>query len=215
MTWDWAYAASILPDLLYGAWVTIGVTLASSVIALGGGLLIAIAGATGGRAVHWTIRIMIDLLRGVPILVLLYFGFYVLPQAGITLSALPIGVGVLGVVYAAFCSEVYRGALVGIPHGLRDAAAALGLSRWQMWRLVLVPLMLRRAAPALMNYVLVLFKQSAFLFALGIPVLLGKAQEAGYASFRYLEPFTMAGLLYLALNLPFVWLLSRMKPAHG
>lgn len=212
MTWDWAYALRILPDLLHGAWITVAVTLASSVLALSGGLAIAIAGALGGPATRGAIRVLIDALRGVPILVLLYFGFYVLPSGGITLPALPIGVAVLGGVYAAFCSEVYRGALATVPPGLHDAAAALGLGRLGTWRHVLVPLMVRRSAPALMNYVLILFKQSAFLFALGSPVLLGKAQEAGYHSFRYLEPFTMAGLMYLAINLPFVWLLSRMKP---
>ena len=62
-----------------------------------------------------------------------------------------------------------------------------------------------------MYYVLVLFRQSSFLFAIGVPVLLGQAQVAGYQSFRYLEPFTLAGLFYLALNLPFVYLLSRLK----
>ncbi len=211
MTWDWAYAARILPDLLTGVWYTFIVTAASSAIALAGGLLLAVIDSISGRAGKMVIRIMLEFFRGVPILVLLYFGFYVLPEMGLTLPALALGVSVLGLVYAAFCSEVYRGSLLTIPSGLHDACAALGLGRWATWRCVLVPLAVRRAAPALLNYVLVLFRQSSFLFAIGVPVLLGQAQVAGYQSFRYLEPFTLAGLFYLALNLPFVYLLSRRK----
>lgn len=75
--------------------------------------------------------------------------------------------------------------------------------------------MVRRSAPALVNYVLILFRQTSFLFAIGVPVLMGKAQVAGYESFRYLEPFTLAGVIYLTLNLPFLYLLSRWKTKHA
>jgi polar amino acid transport system permease protein len=215
MTWDWTYVQKILPDLLIGAWYTFLVTLASSLIALIGGLMIAIFDATTGRLGHMIVRVVLEFFRGVPILVLLYFGFYVLPEAGITLSGMALGIGVLGLVYAAFCSEVYRGSLLTIPQGIRDACVALGLSPSVAWRKVLIPLAVSRSAPALLNYVLVLFRQSSFLFAIGVPVLLGQAQVSGYQSFRYLEPFTLAGLFYLALNLPFVYLLNKYKAGNA
>ncbi len=91
-----------------------------------------------------------------------------------------------------------------IPAGLRDAAAALGLSTFAMWYLVLIPIAVRKSLPALVNYVLVLYKQSSFLFAIGVPVLLAQAQLAGYQSFRYLEPYTITGVLYVLMNVPFV-----------
>jgi len=211
MSWDWSYVVKILPELAVGAGVTVLVTLASSAIALAGGLAMAIFEDVSGRAGRLAVRCVLEFFRGVPILVLLYFGFYVLPEAGVTLPAIALGIAVLGVVYAAFCSEVYRGSLITIPGGIRDACLALGLSRYVTWRHVLVPMMLRKAAPSLVNYVLVLFRQSSFLFAIGVPVLLGKAQVAGYESFRYLEPFTLAGCFYLAMNLPFVYFLSMHK----
>jgi polar amino acid transport system permease protein len=214
MNWDWAYVQAILPDLIEGAGYTVLVTLASAAIALSGGLLLAMFESLTTRAGKLVSRILLELFRGVPILVLLYFGFYVLPEVGVTLPALALGIGVLGIVYAAFCSEVYRGSLITIPQGLRDACVALGLSRYVTWRRVLIPLAVQKAAPALVNYVFVLFRQTSFLFAIGLPVLLGKAQVAGYQSFRYLEPFTLAGAFYLAMNLPFVYLLSRYKPKH-
>ena len=204
MTWDWAYAASIMPELMFGMLVTLLVTIACSAIALVGGLLIAIAQMSSGRAGRYAMRAIMEIFRGVPILVLLYFGFYALPEIGILLPGFAVGVLVLGLVYAAYCSEVYRGALMTIPAGLRDAVAALGLSTFAMWYLVLIPIAVRKSLPALVNYVLVLYKQSSFLFAIGVPVLLAQAQLAGYQSFRYLEPYTITGVLYVLMNVPFV-----------
>jgi polar amino acid transport system permease protein len=215
VSWDWSYVLKILPELAVGALVTVLVTLASSAIALAGGLLLAIFECVAGTMGRFAARFLLEFFRGVPVLVLLYFGFYTLPEAGITLPALALGIFVLGIVYAAFCSEVYRGSLITIPQGLRDACVALGLSSYVTWRRVLIPLTVQHAAPALVNYVLLLFRQTSILFAIGVPVLLGKAQVAGYESFRYLEPFTMAGLFYLAMNLPFVYLLSRHKAKHA
>jgi polar amino acid transport system permease protein len=215
MTWDWPYAVSILPDLLQGVLVTMLVTAACAAIALVGGLLIAVFASVAGRAGRLVARAGVELFRGVPILVLLYFGFYALPQIGIVLPAYLVGVLVLGVTYAAYCSEVYRGALITTPPGIRDACAALGLSAYATWRTVLLPLAIRKSMPALINYIVVLYKQSAFLFAIGVPVLLAQAQTAGYQSFRYLEPYTLAGLLYLLLNLPFVFFLRRHGAANA
>jgi polar amino acid transport system permease protein len=215
MTWDWAYAASILPELLFGVVVTILATIACSAIALLGGLLIAIAQMNSGRAGQYAMRGVMEIFRGVPILVLLYFGFYALPEIGILLPGFVVGVLVLGTVYAAYCSEVYRGALMTIPAGLRDAAAALGLSKFAMWYLVLVPIAVRQSLPALVNYVLVLYKQSSFLFAIGVPVLLAQAQLAGYQSFRYLEPYTITGVLYVLMNVPFVLYQRRFNLKIG
>lgn len=209
MTWDWSYALSILPDLLWGVVVTLLVTLACSAVALVGGLLIAIAQVNAGRAVHLSTRAVQEIFRGVPVLVLLYFGFYALPEIGILLPGAVVGVLVLGVVYAAYCAEVYRGALITIPPGLRDASMALGLSPFVMWLRVLAPIAVRKSLPALVNYVLVLYKQTSFLFAIGVPVLLAQAQLAGYQSFRYLEPYTITGILYLLMNAPFVFYQRR------
>ncbi|RXG86641.1 amino acid ABC transporter permease [Bradyrhizobium zhanjiangense] len=215
MTWDWSYALAILPRLMVGIWCTILVTLASSAIALTAGLLLSIlesVSTTLGRAL---LRFLLEVFRGVPILVLLYFAFYVLPEVGLTFPAMPVGIGVLGTVYAAFCSEAYRGSLITIPAELRDACLVLHLSPYTKWRRVLIPLMIKRAAPALLNYVFALFRASAFLFAIGVPVLLGEAQVAGYESFRYLEPFTLAGVFYMLMNLPFLYLLPRFKDKYS
>jgi polar amino acid transport system permease protein len=215
MTWNWPYVAQIMPALLAGVWETVLVTMACAVIAIGGGLVLAVVSSLAGRPGRLLVRGVVDFFRGVPILVALYFGYYALPQLGVTLPAFFVGVLVLGVIYAAYCSEVYRGALQSIPAGMHDAGAALGLSTAVMWRKVLIPLAVRRSVPALVNYVLVLCRQSAFLFAIGVPVLLARAQVAGYQSFRYLEPYTLTGMLYLMLNVPFVYILHRYEARHA
>lgn len=211
MSWDSAYAWQILPALLAGVVVTVLVTVACALIALTGGLALAVIESVAGRAGRLPVRALLGLFRGVPILVFLYFGFYALPEIGVVLPAYVVGVLVLGVVYAAYCSEVYRGALLTIPDGLRDASAALGLSRSVMWWKVLIPIAVRKSAPALVNYILVLYKQTSFLFAIGVPVLFARAQILGSESFRYLEPYTVTGLIYLAINLPVVALLRRYE----
>jgi polar amino acid transport system permease protein len=215
MTWDWAYAWHILPDLFAGVVVTVLVTAGCAVIALIGGLLLAVFESTAGAAGRIPVRALLGLFRGVPILVFLYFGFYALPEIGVVLPAYVVGVSVLGVVYAAYCSEVYRGALITIPTGLRDACTALGLSPTVMWWKILIPIAIRKSAPALVNYILVLYKQTSLLFAIGVPVLFARAQILGSESFRYLEPYTLTGIIYLAINLPVVAVLHGYEKRRG
>ncbi|MGI6870644.1 amino acid ABC transporter permease [Amycolatopsis sp. 3B14] len=211
MNWDWSFVRQILPELLIGVAETVLVTLVCAAIALVGGLIISVITQVTGRPGRWIMRPLIELARGIPILVLLYFGFYALPGLGMTLPAFFVGALVLGVVYAAYCSEVYRAGLEAIPPGIRDACRALGLPMPVMWLRVLIPLAIRRSIPALVNYLMILYKQSALLFAIGVPILLARAQVIGYESFRYLEPYTVAAVLYLLLNLPFVYLLRRFE----
>lgn len=215
MTWDWNYVLRILPDLMLGVWYTVLVTLVSSAVALTGGLILAILESVSTDVGRPFVRFWLEFFRGVPSLVLLYFSFHVLPEVGIVLPAMPIGIAVLGVVYAAYCSEVYRGSLITIPAELRDACVALSLSSYVRWRRVLIPLMIRRSVPALLNYVIGLFRESTLLFAIGVPVLMGQAQVAADQSFRYLEPFTLVGVFYIGLNLPFLYLLSKLNAEHA
>ncbi|BCB75277.1 ectoine/hydroxyectoine ABC transporter permease subunit EhuD [Phytohabitans flavus] len=211
MSWDWRYAWQIVPTLLDGVAQTFLVTLVSATIALLGGLAVAVTRWLSPAVVRAPLWLLVELTRGVPILVLLFFCFYGLPGLGLRPSAFVTGVVVLGAVYAAYCSEVYRGGLASVPPTVWDASAALGLSTFVTWTRVILPTVVRANVGALGNYVVILYKQTALLFTIGVPVLLTNAQVAGYESFRYLEPFTLAGVLYLLLNLPSVWLVRRLE----
>lgn len=211
MSWDWNYAWSIMPTLVDGVVQTFLVTLLSALVALLGGLVLAVVRWVAPAPVRAPVWLLVELARGVPILVLLFFCFYALPNLGVELSAFVTGVAVLGAVYAAYCSEVYRGGLASVPTAMWDSAAALGLPTVVTWSRVILPTVVRANVGALGNYVVILYKQTALLFTIGVPVLLTNAQVAGYESFRYLEPFTLAGALYLLLNLPSIWLVRRLE----
>ncbi|WP_219469967.1 amino acid ABC transporter permease [Nonomuraea rhizosphaerae] len=211
MTWDWQYAWSIMPALLSGVRETFVVTLAAGALALGLGMLIAVAGWFAPGRVKLLVRGFVELARGLPILVLLFFAFYALPQYGVVLSPYTTGVLVLGVVYGAYCSEVYRGGIVSLPRGMWDACAALNLPRRTTWARVILPMVVRNSVGALGAYIIVIYKQTALLVTIGVPVLLTTAQTAGYASYRYLEPYTLAGVLYLLLNLPSMWMVRALE----
>jgi polar amino acid transport system permease protein len=211
MGWSWDYVAQILPDLLRGMIYTIVVSLAAASIALTMGLALAVISRVAGGAGGALNRGFVELCRGMPILVLLYFGYFALPEVGISLSAATVGILVLGILYASYCSQAYRGALVSIPSGITDACSALGLPRHVVWLRVLIPLTLRKSAPALINYILIMYRETALLFAIGVPILLARAQIDAERSYRYLEAYTIVGLCYLAFNLPIVYLLNRYE----
>lgn len=210
MSWDWGFTFKILPDLLIGVWYTIVVTALSSIMALIVGLIFAIIEDVS-TTFRMFVRFWLELFRGVPIIVLLYIGFFLLPQGGLTLSAMTVGVLVFGIVYAAYSSEVYRGSLVTIPTGLHDACHALHLSGYVKWQRILIPLMVKRSAPVLFGYVIGMFRESALMFTIGVPVLMAQAQNTAFQHARYLEPFTMSGIIYTVLNLPLLYILSKHK----
>jgi polar amino acid transport system permease protein len=209
MTWSWSFVWEIMPSLLGALVTSIFITVLASLIALVGGLLLAVAAAVGGPLARLAVRTFVEIVRGVPPLVVLYFGFFGLPGAGISLSAFHVGVLVLGVLTAAFCSEVYRGALISIPNGQREACLALSLPVSVTWTRILLPLAIRRSIPALANYVVIIFRETAVLFAIGVPVLLTRAQVIGSQTYRYLEPYTVVGVLYIVVNIPLIVLLQR------
>jgi polar amino acid transport system permease protein len=215
--WDWSYAWSIVPTLLSGLRETFIVTTLSSAVALALGLVIAVAGWLAPAPARLLLRLLIELARGLPILVVLFFAFYALPEYGISLSAFTTGVLVLGLIYAAYCSEVYRGGIAALPLSTWDSCAALGLPQTTIWVKVVLPLVIRSSIGALGNYVVIIYKQTSLLVAIGVPVLLTAAQTTGYESYRYLEPYTLAGTFYLALNLPSVWMvrLVERRASHG
>ena len=117
MEWDWTFAAQIMPVLLDGVRITLLVTLLAAAVAAVLGLALAIARRSRIRAVSRTTATAVEFIRGTPLLVQLYFIFYVLPDAGIVLSPLVAGVIGMGVHYATYTSEVYRAGIENVPRG--------------------------------------------------------------------------------------------------
>ncbi len=201
LLFDWAFALAVLPLLLDAALVTLGATLGAFALAAVAGLPIALAAGARARLLAWPARAFGLVIRGTPVLVQLYLVYFSLPLVGVVLPALLAGILVLGLHYAAYMAEVYRAGLASVGPGVRDAAIALGLRRGQAFGLVVLPLAARAALPAAGNLLIALFKETPVLSAIAILELMQTAKLIGSDTFRYTEPVTLVGVIFLALSL--------------
>jgi polar amino acid transport system permease protein len=198
---DPQFAWSLLPELGRGLVVTVQATLGGMGLALTLGLAAALARRSRRRWIAWPVGLAVEFVRSTPLLVQLYFLFYVLPSTGVQFSAFTTGVLALGVHYAAYCAEVYRAGLEAVPRGQWEAATALNLTRWQTYRRVVLPQAIPPVVPALGNYLVAMFKDTPLLSAITVLELLQRAKVIGAETFRYVEPLTLVGLLFLAVSL--------------
>jgi polar amino acid transport system permease protein len=199
--WDWAYAWQILPDLLAAAVITIEATLLGFAVAAVLGLVLAILRMSQNPWISNPIIGLIEFVRGTPVLIQIFFMFYVLPQFGITMPALLTGVLALGLHYATYCSEVYRAGLENIPRGQWEASIALNLTPYRTFKDVIIPQAIPPVVPALGNYFIAMFKETPLLSAIAVVELMQTAKILGSFSFRYLEPITLVGAFFLIMSL--------------
>ena len=199
--WDWGYAWQILPDLLAAAVITIEATILGFAVAAVLGLVLAILRMSQNPWISNPITGFIEFVRGTPVLIQIFFMFYVLPQFGITMPALLTGVLALGLHYATYCSEVYRAGLENIPRGQWEAATALNLTPYRTFKDVIIPQAIPPVVPALGNYFIAMFKETPLLSAIAVVELMQTAKILGSFSFRYLEPITLVGAFFLIMSL--------------
>jgi polar amino acid transport system permease protein len=162
---------------LRGAVVTAEATFGGMALAMAGGLLLALARRTGRGPLAAVARGYISAVRNTPLLVQLYFIFYVLPLAGLRFDALATGVVTLGLHYSAFLAEVYRAGIDAVPHGQWEAAQALGLSRSDTWRGIVLPQAIPPMVPVFGNFLIGMFKDTPLLATITIPEMFGAAEQ--------------------------------------
>lgn len=198
---DWSYVDEILPILTRAAVVTLEATLLGFVLAAALGLLLAILRLLPNRAVAMSVTVLVEFIRSTPLLIQIFFLYFVFPKFGIAMSAFLTGVIALGVHYATYCSEVYRSGLENIPRGQWEAATALNLSAYHTFRDVIIPQAIPPVVPALGNYLVALFKETPLLSSIAVLELMQTAKNLGSESFRYTEPITIVGLFFLLMSL--------------
>lgn len=215
--WDNQFAWDILPDLLKAFLrYTLIITVLGSVIAAVLGLVFAIIRQIRVPVLSQVVTAFIEFVRSTPIPVQLFFIYYALGNVGFKMSALTAGVATLGIHYACYYAEVYRAGIQGVPKGQWEACTALSLPRRYVWQSVVLPQALRSVTPALGNYVISLFKEVPFLAVLGgVPELVETAQQIGGDQFRYVEPYTLAGLIYLAASYPAAVAIRKLEKHLG
>jgi polar amino acid transport system permease protein len=215
--WDtttWlTYTTSILPIILIGLTVTLKAAAAGFAIALVLGLVFALLRRSRVKMISWPTALVVEFLRDTPLLVQLFFLYYVLPDFGIVLPAFLTGALALGLQYAAYTSEVYRGGIEAIHHGQWEAATALNRTRMQTYRDIIIPQAIPRIVPAMGNYLVAMIKETPVLSVVTVLEMMGLANMIGERTFEYLVPLTLVGLIFLLLTIICSAGLSRLQRA--
>src|SRR5690554_6111663 len=196
-----AFAISIMPILLIGMWVTIQAAVLGFFVALVLGLVFAILKSAPSRWISWPATLITEFIRDTPLLVQLFFLYYVLPEYGIVLPAFMTGALALGLQYSAYMSEVYRAGIESVPMGQSEAARALDLSPRRTFSVIILPQAIPRIIPALGNYLVSIMKDVPLLSVVAVLEMLNVAKIIGDRTFNYLIPLSMVGLIYLILTL--------------
>jgi polar amino acid transport system permease protein len=216
MNWDMSYAIDIFPEILEAFLrYTLVITILGSVVAAVVGLLFAIVRFLRIPVLAPLVTAFLEFVRSTPIPVQLFFLFYVLPEYGLTWDAEIIGVLCLGLHYACYYAEVYRAGIDAVPKGQWEACTALSIPQRYVWQRVVLPQALRNVLPSLGNYVISMFKETPFLVLISVPEMVTEAQDLGARNFDYVEPLTIAGLIFLAASYPAAVALRRLEKRLG
>jgi polar amino acid transport system permease protein len=199
--WNWAFTWEVLPVVVVAGKYTILATFLGFTIALVLGLVFALLRGVRVAPIRWLAGFLVEFIRGTPVLVQIYFLYFVLPRFGIVLPALTTGIAALGLHYATYVSEVYRGGIAGVERIQWEAATALNLGPRQTFFRIVLPQALPPIIPALGNYLITMFKETPLLSAIAVTEMLQVAKATGSETFRYTEPITLIGLIFLVLSL--------------
>jgi len=190
------------PDFAKGAALTVFITFSAMTMALLLGLVIALMRAAPNRLVRFGAAAYVDFFRGTPLLLQLFYIYFVVPYVGVRVPALTAGIIGLGLNYAAYLSEVYRATIDAIDPGQTEAAHAVGMSSAMTMRRIVLPQAFRIAVPPIGNYLIAMFKDTALVAVISVKELLFTAESLANTTYRYLEIFTIAFVIYFAISYP-------------
>jgi polar amino acid transport system permease protein len=211
LDWKWEFTWTILPRLLEATGKTVLAAGGGFAVALVLGLVLTLAQRTRFRPLTVMTRELVELVRSTPLLLQVFFVYYVGPQFGLRLSPWTAGLLAIGLHYAAYLSEVYRGGIESVPKGQWEAAKAINLSVTKTYRRIILPQALPPALAGVGNYLVGILKDTPMLSVIGVAELMHSANAIGAENYRYLEPYTIVGLVFLALSLPLAWLFRRFE----
>ncbi|HSX99958.1 MAG TPA: ectoine/hydroxyectoine ABC transporter permease subunit EhuD [Streptomyces sp.] len=200
MNWDWNAVTDFLPHFRQGLLVTLQALALGSVVSFLLGLVWALLVRTPTRWVSWPVGVVTEFIRNTPLLVQLFFLFYVLPAWGLTFSALTTGVFAIGLHYSTYTMQVYRAGIEAVPAGQWEAATALNLPMRRTWTVVILPQAVRRVVPALGNYVISMLKDTPILMVITVPEMLSEARLYAQETFRFTEPLTVIGVAFILIS---------------
>ncbi|WP_213685715.1 ectoine/hydroxyectoine ABC transporter permease subunit EhuD [Roseicyclus sp.] len=200
--WNWEFTFEILPRLLAATVNTLIAAGAGYTIAVVLGLVLALAQRTPSRVLTFTVREVVEFIRSTPLVLQIFFIFYVGPQFGIRLSPWTAGMIAIGLHYSAYLSEVYRAGIEAVPKGQWEACRALNMSTRDTYVRIIIPQALPPSIAGMGNYLVGIFKDTPMLSVIGVAELMHTANAIGSENYRFLEPYTLVGVIFLAISLP-------------
>ncbi|MEU8484228.1 MULTISPECIES: ectoine/hydroxyectoine ABC transporter permease subunit EhuD [unclassified Streptomyces] len=200
-----------MPHFWDGVLVTLQALVLGSLISFSLGLVWAVAFRAPTRFVRWPVGIITEFIRNTPLLVQLFFFYFVLPEWGVQFSALTTGVLALGLHYSTYTAQVYRAGIEAVPVGQWEAARALSLPYRRTWTAVILPQAIRRVVPALGNYVIAMLKDTPLLAAIGVLEMLQRSRLEAAQTFQYTEALTVIGVAFIVIAYPSSLLLRALE----
>ncbi|MGP4047461.1 ectoine/hydroxyectoine ABC transporter permease subunit EhuD [Streptomyces sp. 2A115] len=211
MKWDWSAVGDFMPHFWDGLLVTLQALVLGSLISFALGLVWALLMRAPTRWVRWPVGVVTEFIRNTPLLVQLFFLFYVLPEWNITFSALTTGVVAIGLHYSTYTMQVYRAGIEAVPPGQWEAATALNLPLRHTWTAVILPQAIRRVVPALGNYVISMLKDTPMLMTITVLDMLGEARLFAQQNFQFTEPLTVIGVAFILISYPASLLMRALE----
>ena len=211
MTGFLADAREFLPILLQGVWLTVLVTLGSLALSTVLGLAWVLMRVSGVAWLARTSVVLVNLIRGVPIIVILFYVYFVMPDLGVSLSAVQAAVIGLGLAYSAYQAENFRAAIEAVDAGQREAAASIGMGWGLSMRRVILPQALRVALPGFGNVCVMMLKDSSQASTITVAELALQGKLIASSTFKNTAVFSLVALLYLCMSLPLILLVRRLE----
>jgi polar amino acid transport system permease protein len=208
-------AQEFLPILLQGLWLTILVTTGSLALSTLLGLIWALMRVSGVRALQWLAKSIVNVIRGIPIIVQLFYIYFVMPELGVTLTALQAAIIGLGIAYSAYQAENFRAGIEAIDKGQIEASESLGMGWGLMMRRVVLPQAITIILPPYGNTMIMMLKDSSQASTITVAELALKGSLIASSTFKYTTVFSLVAALYLVMSIPLIllvgWLERRMQ----
>ena len=208
-------STEFLPILLQGVWLTILVTLGSLILSTILGLLWALLRVSGVRALSGVSAGLINVIRGIPIIVLLFYLYFVMPDFGVTLTALQAAILGLGIAYSAYQAENFRAGIEAIDKGQIEAAQTIGMGWWLTMRRVVLPQAVRIVLPPYGNIMIMLLKDSSQASTITVAELALQGKLIASSTFKNTSVFTLVALMYLTMSIPLILLVRHLEKRAG
>lgn len=195
---------------LEGLAMTVFLTVVTFVLAATIAIPLAVARLARSRLVRWPADAFVEFIRATPLILQLIYIFYVLPGLGLRLDPVTAAIVGLTMNYSAYMSEVYRSGIMAVPRGQYEAAMSLGLPWRTMFMKVILPQAVRIVLPALGNYLISLFKDTALASVVTVQELMFRGEIIASRNYQYFTVYTVTAILYFAVSYPSALLVRRL-----